>query len=91
MLVRIYLAPQDFIRHVQTLPWPAPSLDLFPIMHVRDQLKRQMMPCHSAGDLNVAVQDLWARLPQDNIRRLINTMPDHVAACIAAGGGPMRY
>ncbi|GFW69309.1 transposable element Tcb2 transposase [Trichonephila clavipes] len=38
-----------------------------------------------------AVQDLWARLPQDNIRCLINSMPDRVAACIAAGGGPTGY
>ncbi|GFY03770.1 transposable element Tc1 transposase [Trichonephila clavipes] len=39
----------------------------------------------------LAVQDLWAHLPQDNIRFLINSMPDRVAACIAAGGGPTRY
>ena len=68
-----------------------PFPDLFPIKHVWDQLKRQMSLCHSARDLEVAVQDLWARLPQDNVRRLINSMPDHVVACIAAGGGPMRY
>ncbi|GFX63499.1 transposable element Tcb2 transposase [Trichonephila clavipes] len=42
-------------------------------------------------DLELAVQDLWAHLPQDNIRCLINSMPDRVAACIAAGGGPTRY
>ena len=59
--------------------------------HVCDQLKRQMSLCHSARDLVVAVQDLWARLSQGNIRRLINSMPDHVAACIAAGGGSTRY
>ncbi|GFU39829.1 transposable element Tcb2 transposase [Trichonephila clavipes] len=42
-------------------------------------------------DLELAVQDLWAHLPQDNIRCLINSMPGRVAACITAGGGPMRY
>ena len=52
--------------------------DLYPIEHVWDQLKRQMLLCHSARDLEVAVQDLWARLPQDNIRRLINSMLRHV-------------
>ncbi|GFV16019.1 transposable element Tcb2 transposase [Trichonephila clavipes] len=41
--------------------------------------------------LQLAVQDLWAHLPQDNIRCLINSMPDRVVACIAAGGGPTRY
>ncbi|GFV25475.1 HTH_Tnp_Tc3_2 domain-containing protein [Trichonephila clavipes] len=39
----------------------------------------------------LAVQDMWAHLPRDNIRCRINSMPDRVAACIAAGGGPTRY
>ncbi|GFX16864.1 transposable element Tcb2 transposase [Trichonephila clavipes] len=82
---------QDFLRHFQTLPWPARFPDLSPVEHVWDQLKRQMPSCHSVHDLELAVQDLWAHLPQDNIRCLINSMPDRVAACIAAGGGLMRY
>ncbi|GFX06457.1 uncharacterized protein TNCV_3016911 [Trichonephila clavipes] len=82
---------QDFQLHFQTLPWPARSPDLSPLEHVRDQLKRQMPSCHSVHDLELFVQDLWAHLPQDNIRCLINSMPDRVVACIAAGGGPTRY
>ncbi|GFU18490.1 transposable element Tcb2 transposase [Trichonephila clavipes] len=74
-----------------TLPWPARSPDLSPVEHVWDQLKRKMPSCHSVHDLELSVQDLWAHLPQDNIRCLINSMPDRVAACIAAGGGPTRY
>ncbi|GFX41780.1 hypothetical protein TNCV_388931 [Trichonephila clavipes] len=77
---------QDFLRHFQTLPWPVRSPDLSPVEHVWDQLKRQMLSCHSVHDLELAVQDLWAHLPQNNIRCLINSMPDRVAACIAAGG-----
>ncbi|GFV54623.1 transposable element Tc1 transposase [Trichonephila clavipes] len=30
---------QDFLRHFQTLPWPARSPDLSPVEHVCDQLK----------------------------------------------------
>ncbi|GFU78395.1 transposable element Tcb2 transposase [Trichonephila clavipes] len=82
---------QVFLRQFHTLPWPARSPDLSPVEHVRDQLKLQMPSCHSVQDLELAVQDLWAHLPQDNIRCLINSMPDRVAACIAAGGGPTRY
>ncbi|GFY06627.1 DDE_3 domain-containing protein [Trichonephila clavipes] len=82
---------QDFLPHFQTLSWPARSPDLSPVEHVLDQLKRQMPSCHSVHDLELAVQDFWAHLPQDNIRCLINSMQDRVMACIAAGGGPMRY
>ncbi|GFY26418.1 transposable element Tcb2 transposase [Trichonephila clavipes] len=59
--------------------------------HVWDQLKRQMPSCFSVHGFELAVQDLGAHLPQDNIRCLINSMPDRVTACIAAGGVPMRY
>ncbi|GFW62112.1 DDE_3 domain-containing protein [Trichonephila clavipes] len=82
---------QDFLLHFQNFPWPAHSPDLFPVDHVWDQLKRQIPSCHSVHDLELAVQYLWAHLPQRNIRCLINSMPDRVVACIAAGGGPMRY
>ncbi|GFT46565.1 transposable element Tcb2 transposase [Trichonephila clavipes] len=82
---------QDFLRHFQTLPWPARSPDLSLVEHVWDKLKLQMPSCHSVHDLELAVQDLWAHLPQDDIRCLINSMQDRVAACIAPGGGPTRY
>ncbi|GFW58494.1 fatty acid synthase [Trichonephila clavipes] len=70
---------QDFLRHFQTLPWPARCPDLSPVEHVGDQLKRWMPSCHSVYDLELVVQDLWAHLPQDNIRCLINSLPDRVA------------
>ncbi|GFV47851.1 transposable element Tc1 transposase [Trichonephila clavipes] len=81
----------DDILRPHTLPWPARSPNLSPVEHVWDQLKRQMPSCHSVHDLELAVQDLWAHLPRDNIRCLINSMSDRVTACIAAGGGPTRY
>ncbi|GFV82512.1 DDE_3 domain-containing protein [Trichonephila clavipes] len=81
---------QDFLRHFQTFPWPTRSPDLSPVEHVCDQLKRQMPSCHSVYDLELSVQDLWAHMPQNNIRCLINSMPDRVAACIAAGGVVQR-
>ncbi|GFV70313.1 transposable element Tcb2 transposase [Trichonephila clavipes] len=72
-------AAQDFLRHIQTLPWSTRSPDLSPVEHVWDQLKREMPSCHSVHDLELAVQDLWAHLPQDNIRCLINSMPNRGA------------
>ncbi|GFT02578.1 DDE_3 domain-containing protein [Trichonephila clavipes] len=71
------IVAQDFLRHFQILSWPARSSDLSPVEHVWDQLKRQMPSCHSLHDLEFAVQDLWAHLPQDNMRCLIklNSLP----------------
>ncbi|GFW44500.1 transposable element Tcb2 transposase [Trichonephila clavipes] len=77
---------QDFLCHFQTLLWPACSPDLSPVEYVWDQLKRQKPSYHSAHDSELAVEDLWAHMPQDNIRCLINSRSDRVAACIAAGG-----
>ncbi|GFW94564.1 transposable element Tcb2 transposase [Trichonephila clavipes] len=87
MLVRI----QQELLKTSYVIFRLRSLDLSPVEHVWNQLKRQMSSCHSVHDLELAVQDLWAHLPQDNIKCLINSMPDRVAACIAAGGGPTRY
>ncbi|GFV63813.1 DDE_3 domain-containing protein [Trichonephila clavipes] len=81
----------DFIRHFQTLPWPACSPDLSPVEHLWYQLRQQTPSCHSVHDLELAVQDLWAHLLQNDIRCIINSMLDRVAACIAAGGGPTCY
>ncbi|GFU37545.1 uncharacterized protein TNCV_4274731 [Trichonephila clavipes] len=64
---------QDFLRHFQTLPWPSRSPDLSPVEHVWDQLKWQMPSCYSVHDLELAVQDLWAHQPQDNMRYLFRT------------------
>ncbi|GFU25454.1 hypothetical protein TNCV_3532151 [Trichonephila clavipes] len=66
---------QDFLRYFQTLSWPVRTPDLSPVGHEWDPLKRQMPSCHSVHDLELAVQDLWAHLPQDNIRCLTNSMP----------------
>ncbi|GFS90188.1 HTH_Tnp_Tc3_2 domain-containing protein [Trichonephila clavipes] len=86
-----YNSPHTVLRPTAHTADPARSPDLSPVEHVWDQLKRQMPSCYSVHDLELAAQDLWVPLPQDNIRYLINSMPDCVAACIAAGGGPTRY
>ncbi|GFV62099.1 hypothetical protein TNCV_4109021 [Trichonephila clavipes] len=44
------------------------SPDLSSLEPVWDQLKRKVPSCHSVHDLELAVQDLWAYLPQDNAR-----------------------
>ncbi|GFV24138.1 transposable element Tcb2 transposase [Trichonephila clavipes] len=84
-----YNSSHTVLRHTTRTAGVKPgcSPDLSPVEHMRDQLKRQ----HSAHDLELAVQDLWVHLHQDNISCLINSMPDRGVACISAGGGPTRY
>ncbi|GFX30760.1 transposable element Tcb1 transposase [Trichonephila clavipes] len=65
---------QDFLRHFQTLPWPTRSPELSPVELVWDQLKRQISSCHSVHDLHLAVEDLWAHLPQDNQHKVSNQL-----------------
>ncbi|GFS65907.1 transposable element Tc1 transposase [Trichonephila clavipes] len=91
---RFVLGTDDNRVRVWRRPDPSmagPLPDLFPVEHVWDQLKRQIPSCHCVHDLELAVQDLWVHLNQDNIRCLINSVPDRVAVCIAAGGDPTRY
>ncbi|GFY00234.1 DDE_3 domain-containing protein [Trichonephila clavipes] len=52
---------QDFLRHFETLPWPARFPDSSPVEHVWYQLKWQMPSCYSVHDLELAVQDLSAQ------------------------------
>ncbi|KAJ8880636.1 hypothetical protein PR048_017106 [Dryococelus australis] len=77
----------DCLRHVQTLPCPARSPDMSAMEHVWDQLKCQLRPWHSIRDLEHTNQQLCARLPQDKIRCLLDSMPDRLAACIAVREG----
>ncbi|GFX40729.1 uncharacterized protein TNCV_1218521 [Trichonephila clavipes] len=69
------LTGQRYVDDCSSTPYSSmagPLPDFSPVEHVWDQLKRQMPSCHSVNDLELAVQDLWAHLPQDNIRCLIN-------------------
>ncbi|GFW83420.1 DUF4817 domain-containing protein [Trichonephila clavipes] len=77
---------QDFLRHFQTPPWPVRSPDFPPAKHVWNQLKRQMPSCHSVHDLELAVQDLWAHLPQDNDSRPIITQAEK-----SVGKGAVKF
>ena len=80
---------------VPHLAWPARSPDLNPIEHVWDQLKTNIQnrphPPNSLQELQVALHVEWQNLPQDRIRRLVNSMRRRCEAVIAAAGGHTRY
>ena len=80
---------------VNVMGWPACSPDLNPIEHVWDQLgkavRARITPQHTLMHLRRFLQDEWDRLPQHNIRVLINSMRRRCNCCVEARGGPTKY
>lgn len=86
-----FLQQQPF----NVLPWPSLSPDLNPIEHLWDELGRRVrarpvQPINVA-QLEIALQQEWQGIPQQFIRRLINSMHQRCRAVIQAGGGHTRY
>ena len=71
---------REYMQHenVEVLPWPAYSPDLSPIEHMWDQLGRRLANRNpkpgNRQQLVAALQEEWANIPQDSIRRLIRSM-----------------
>ena len=66
-----------------------------PIVHLRDDLDRRVRSRQPAPqtlqELPQALEQEWGRIPQDRIRRLIESMPRRVRAVLQANGGHNRY
>lgn len=80
---------------ITTLPWPACSPDLNPIEHLWDILGRRVRrrdpPVQTVAELDAALHQEWQQIPQQDIQRLIRSMPDRVAAVIGANGSYTRF
>jgi DDE superfamily endonuclease len=88
---------QTYLRNhqIQTLPWPACSPDLNPIEHLWDKLGRAIKtrpnPPMTLEELEIALVEEWQRIPQEDIRRLIRSMPRRCNSVITARGGSTLY
>ena len=79
-------------------PWPAKSPDMNPIENcwaelsrkVQNRMQQQGMP-NNADDLFALVQNEWARLDQDYVRRLVLSMRRRCVALFDADGGHTKY
>ena len=80
---------------IEILEWPANSPDLNVIEHLWDELirrvqKRPRQP-QTLRELREALLEEWNHIPQDVIRKLVESMRDRCEAVIAANGGVTRY
>lgn len=87
----------EFLRQdaIDTLPWPARSPDLNPIEHLWDIIGRRVRqrepPVQNLQELTAALHEEWQRIPQNQIRRLIQGMRRRLEAVVRVRGGYTRY
>ncbi|KAJ8866211.1 hypothetical protein PR048_032054 [Dryococelus australis] len=75
-------------NNVRRLDWPAQNPDLSPIEHLWDELDRRVRARQarpkSIAQLMEWLQEEWRRISVDVLQTLVESMPDRVAAVIAA-------
>lgn len=80
---------------IRVMQWPARSPDLNPIEHLWDTLKQKVRARNPApttlGELEIAVNEEWDRIPQGTIKILIRSMKRRMQAVIKARGGNTKY
>ncbi|GBM17993.1 hypothetical protein AVEN_238390-1 [Araneus ventricosus] len=90
-LARSYLKSET----IPQMEWPARSPDLNPIEHVWDMLGRRIagssVPPGALHELQQALLQEWALLPQREINDTIGSMPRRCQACISVRGYHTRY
>ncbi|KAJ4434258.1 hypothetical protein ANN_22809 [Periplaneta americana] len=82
-------------NNVHRLDWPAQSPYLNHIEHLWGELDRRLrfreMRSTSIVQLSAMLQEEWRRIPVDILHKLVESMPDRVAAVIATRGGTTRF
>ncbi|GFS91248.1 transposable element Tcb1 transposase [Trichonephila clavipes] len=77
----------NYLTACKTLPWPSSSLDLSPIEHVWDMMRRRLHLPWNVDDLTRQLEQFWQEIPQETIRVLYHSKPRRVAACIQTRSG----
>ena len=79
----------DYLRQeaIETIPWPAMSLDMNPIEHVSDdngrKIKNTVTACPNFHELRAALIEEKQRTPIRTLQRLVQNMRRHVEELFA--------
>jgi hypothetical protein len=82
-------------HNIELAAHPAQSPDMNPIEHAWDHVDRQIRARYprpaNIEELWEALQEEWAKLDVEYIRKLYESMPRRVAAVVEAKGGHTKY
>ena len=80
-------------KRLNLMPWSARSPDLNPIENLWSWMdyKLQKSKPTNLVQLKTQMQELWNTMPQELIRKLIDSMPRRVLACLKNKVGHIKY
>ena len=79
------------------VPWPASLPDLNPIEAIWRIMKDKLFAANQNGQPRTIeatrelIVKIWDEILEDELLRLVQSLPDQVEAVIAAGGGHTKY
>jgi len=80
---------------VQRLDWPPQSPDLSPIENLWKQLKDRISArkhrIRSIQEMEIALQQEWAKIEEEVLERLMESMPNRINLMLANKGGSIKY
>ena len=88
-------------RNIVPLEWPPFSLDINPIEHVWNMMKNYIQYKYpdviergrrTEEETRIIVREAWDRaVNEDDLRNLVDSMPQRIKAVYDAGGGHVKY
>jgi len=91
---RSKLLQNYFIENqIKVLPWPSQSPDLNPIENIWSLISKELCSRNikSIKDLKSNIQDIWINISKDNIRKLVDSMPNRLGKVINNNGYSTNY
>ncbi|GFV27723.1 transposable element Tcb2 transposase [Trichonephila clavipes] len=85
----------EYSSDISVINWPPRSPDLNPIDNLWDVLEQDVKGNHTAPtyltELWTALANIWQVIPIEHFKKLVESMPRHMAVVIKARKGPTRY